>query len=489
MVTIEKVDEVFVKVMCDDSIAKELSSFFTFKVPNHQFTPAFRKKRWDGKIRLFNLASRTTYVGLIDYIVKFCEERFYPLAINNDALVKHSSEDILNWLNEQKIYSGGKQIIPHSYQTDAVIKAIMSNRVLLLSPTGSGKSLIIYLCLKYLLEKNQDKKFLIVVPTTGLVTQLASDFVDYSNRDKNLMRNIHTLFQGQQKSTSKQIVISTWQSIFREKESFFEDFYGIFGDECHLYKAKSLVGLMRKIKNAPFRIGTTGTLDGAQAHKLIIEGLFGRCYSVTTTKTLIDDKVLSNLTINSILLSYDEKSLMSVKKAPYIQEMEWIITNEKRNEFISNLATSIPGNVLVLFNFVEKHGIPLFERIKKLDKKESFLIYGKTDIDEREQIRHIVDKHTNSVLVASYGTCSTGINIKNINAIIFASPSKSVVRILQSIGRGLRKSSTKDSVIVFDIGDDLRYKSHRNHTLKHMDERLEIYTKENFTFNVKNIRL
>jgi superfamily II DNA or RNA helicase len=210
---------------------------------------------------------------------------------------------------------------------------------------------------------------------------------------------------------------------------------------------------------------------------------------VTTTKTLIDDKVLSNLTINSILLSYDEKSLMSVKKAPYIQEMEWIITNEKRNEFISNLATSIPGNVLVLFNFVEKHGIPLFERIKKLDKKESFLIYGKTDIDEREQIRHIVDKHTNSVLVASYGTCSTGINIKNINAIIFASPSKSVVRILQSIGRGLRKSSTKDSVIVFDIGDDLRYKSHRNHTLKHMDERLEIYTKENFTFNVKNIRL
>jgi superfamily II DNA or RNA helicase len=489
MIQVDKVDEVFVKVQCDDSTAKELSSFFTFKVPNHQFTPAFRKKRWDGKIRLFNLASRTTYAGLIDYIVKFSQDRFYPITITNDTKVKFNKEDILAWINDQKIYSNGKQIIPHSYQIDAVVNAIVSNRILLLSPTGSGKSLIIYLAIRFLLEHTENQKFLIVVPTTGLVTQLASDFVDYCNRDKNILRQIHTLFQGKEKSTTKQIVISTWQSIFREKEDFFKDFYGVVGDECHLYKAKSLVSIMRKLKNAPFRIGTTGTLDGTQAHKLIIEGLFGRCHAVTTTKELIDDKVLSNLTINSILLSYTDKEIQSIKKATYIQEMEWLITNQKRNQFISDLANSIPGNVLVLFNFVDKHGVPLHSMIQSANKKETFMIYGKTDIEEREQIRKIVDKHTNSVLVASYGTCSTGINIKNINAIIFASPSKSVVRILQSIGRGLRKSEVKDSVVVFDIGDDLRYKSHRNHTLKHMDERLQIYTNESFTYNIKNIRL
>jgi superfamily II DNA or RNA helicase len=169
--------------------------------------------------------------------------------------------------------------------------------------------------------------------------------------------------------------------------------------------------------------------------------------------------------------------------------MEWLITNTKINNFICNLANNIPGNVLVLFNFVEKHGIPLFNQLNKSKTKDTFMIYGKTDIEQRELIRNIVDKHTNSILVASYGTCSTGINIKNINAIIFASPSKSVVRILQSIGRGLRKSDRKDKATVFDIGDNLSWKSYRNHTLRHMDERLDLYTKEKFTFDIKNIRL
>jgi superfamily II DNA or RNA helicase len=246
---------------------------------------------------------------------------------------------------------------------------------------------------------------------------------------------------------------------------------------------------MKKCKNSKFRVGTTGTLDNVNAHKLIIEGLFGRCYSVTTTKELMDDKVLSELTINTILLSYDPAETATVKKVSYQQEMEWIVTNKKRNEFICNLANNISGNVLVLFNYVDKHGIPLYETLKSQNKKDVFMIYGKTDVEQRENIRNVVDNHSNSVLVASYGTCSTGINIKNINAIIFASPSKSVIRILQSIGRGLRKSNRKDSATVFDLGDDLRYKSYRNHTLRHMDDRIDLYNREKFTYNVKNIRL
>jgi superfamily II DNA or RNA helicase len=239
------------------------------------------------------------------------------------------------------------------------------------------------------------------------------------------------------------------------------------------------------MKQTKYRIGTTGTLDNTEAHKLIIEGLFGRSYAVTTTKELIDDNILSKLNINNILLSYNQFP----KKPLYAQEIEWLITNEYRNNFIADLACKIKGNVLVLYNFVEKHGIPLYSKIKQKNKKDVFQIHGKTDIEERELIRNIVNNHTNSVLVASYGTCSTGINIKNINAIIFASPSKSVVRVLQSIGRGLRKSETKDNVVVYDISDDLHYKSYRNHTLRHMDERLTIYNNEKFTYKTIKVKL
>lgn len=485
MIEIEKINESFLKIHCDEGIARELSSFFTFKIPNHEFTPAFRRKKWDGKIRLFNLASRTIYAGLIDYLEKFFTDRSYLFTKKNFSIDVPTEKEILEWIEKQKIYSNKKELKPYDYQKEAVVHALTNQRTLLLSPTGSGKSLIIYLILRFLLE-HREKKYLIIVPTTGLVSQLFNDFADYSNRDVTFLQQIHTIFAGQEKFTKKKIVISTWQSIFKEPEEFFDKFDGVFGDECHLFKAKSLTAILRKMKGTPYRIGTTGTLDNTQAHKLIIEGLFGRAFSVTTTRTLIDDKVLSNLSIKNILLTY---SIPYPKKCAYQEEMDWLISCKERNEFISNLANSIKGNVLVLFNFVERHGIPLHDLIKSKKKKDVFMIHGKTDVEDRELIRNIVNKHDNSVLVASYGTCSTGINIKNIHAIIFASPSKSVVRVLQSIGRGLRKSETKDKVVVYDLGDDLRYKSYRNHTLKHMDERISIYTKEKFNFKTVKVRL
>ncbi len=483
MIELEKVDESFIKIHCEEDIARELSSFFTFKVPNHEYTPAYRKKKWDGKIRLFNIGSKTIYAGLSDYVIKFLNDRNY----NFISRIEEEQVDlnhINEWLSLQKIYSNKKQLIPHEYQLDAVRNALSKKRILLLSPTGSGKSLIIYLILRYLLE-HRNKKYLIVVPTTGLVNQLYNDFADYSNKDVSLLQKIHLVFAGKEKFSNKKIIISTWQSIFREPESFFNEFDGVFGDECHLFKAKSLGFLVRKMKSTKYRIGTTGTLDNTEAHKLIIEGLFGRSYAVTTTKELIDDNVLSKLNIKNILLSYDEYP----KKPVYAQEIEWLISNDIRTNFIADLASTIKGNVLVLYNFVEKHGIPIFNKIKQKNKKDVFEIHGKTDIEQRELIRNIVNNHTNSVLVASYGTCSTGINIKNINAIIFASPSKSVVRVLQSIGRGLRKSETKEKVVVYDIGDDLRYKSYRNHTLRHMDERIAIYNNEKFTYKTIKVKL
>jgi superfamily II DNA or RNA helicase len=491
MIKVQQLDSVNIKIDCDRGIAKELSSFFTFTVPNYKFTPAYRNKVWDGKIRLFNTLTQTLYAGLLDYVFKFSEERGYKVEYTPlSSFIDTTDEDIKQFISSFKTYSGGKEITPHEHQIDAIKYALKNKRSLLISPTGSGKSLIIYMMIRYLLEHiPQDKKIMVVVPTTGLVSQMFNDFKDYSNKDGFVRAHCHQVYSGEDKVTPKRVVITTWQSVYKLKEDYFKDFYAVFGDECHLFKAKSLSTLMSKLKNCPFRTGTTGTLDGTYVHKLVIEGLFGKVYNVTTTKNLIDNKLLSNLKIKCLLLGYSDEEINSIKRAEYNQELEWLILNQKRNDFICNLANNTAGNTLVLFNFVEKHGIPLYEQIKKQAKKETFLICGKTDVEEREEIRKIVDKHKNSVLVASYGTCSTGINIKNINSIIFASSSKSLVRVLQSIGRGLRKSDSKDMVTVYDIGDDLRYKKHRNHTLKHMDERINIYTNEKFTFEVTSIRL
>jgi superfamily II DNA or RNA helicase len=491
MISIKQLDSVNIKIDCDRGIAKEFSSFFTFTVPNYKFTPAYKNKIWDGKIRLFNTLTHTLYAGLLDYVFKFCEERGYKLEYTPlSSILDPTDESITDFIDKCKTYNNGKEIKPHDHQIDAIKYALKNKRSLLISPTGSGKSLIIYMMVRYLLDNMpEDKRILIVVPTTGLVTQMYNDFKDYSNKDGFVKNHCHQLYSGEDKVTKKRIVITTWQSVYKLKEDYYKDFYCVFGDECHLFKAKSLSTLMSKMKDCPFRTGTTGTLDGTHVHKLVIEGLFGKVFNVTTTKNLMDKNLLSNLKIKCLLLQYSDTEINSIKRAEYNEEIEWLILHKNRNEFISNLANNLHGNILVLFNFVDKHGIPLYNQIKQKNKKETYFISGKTDVAEREEIRKIVDTHTDSVLVASYGTCSTGINIKNINSIIFASSSKSLVRVLQSIGRGLRKSDDKDKVTVYDIADDLKYKKHRNHTLRHMDERISIYTNEKFSFDVTSIRL
>jgi len=474
------------KIDCDDSIAKELNQFFTFEVPNYQYTPAYKNKKWDGMIRLFNLYSRRLYIGLMDYLIQFAKDRNYTIDQDFDNTVELEPDEV-----ERFIASLNLKITPYDYQIDAIKHAIKNQRSLLLSPTGSGKSLIIYCLVRYCLEQIQeDEKILIVVPTTGLVSQMYNDFRDYAGKEWKVEKNCHTIFSGQDKTTPKQVVISTWQSIYKMPPEYFEQYKMVVGDECHLFKAKSLTSLMSKMVNAEFRIGTTGTLDGTQVHKLVIEGLFGRVHKVTTTKNLMEKEVLSNLAIDCLVLEYKPEEIDQIKRAKYIYELKWIVAHERRNKFISKLAKSVKGNTLVLFNYVDLHGKPLYNLISEMcPDKKVFMIYGGTDVEQREEIRQIVDKEDNAILVASYGTCSTGINIKNIHNIIFTSPSKSVIRVLQSIGRGLRRSDSKDSMKLYDLADNLSHKKYRNHTMRHLDARIKIYNKEHFDYKLISMKI
>jgi superfamily II DNA or RNA helicase len=468
-------------------MAYELREHFTFMVPGYQFTPAYKSRLWDGKIRLFDSRTHQIYRGLVPYIAKFCEERGYDWDYENEDFDEEFS------LAEAKefIEALKPKHEPREYQVEAFVHAIRTRRSLLLSPTSSGKSLVIYLLARFLQHKGL-KKGLIIVPTVSLVEQLYGDFADYSETNGwDTGSNVHRIYQGQSKTSDKFLTVSTWQSIYKEGPRYFEQFDFIIGDEAHQFKAKSLITILTGAINAAYRIGTTGTLDGTATHRLVLEGLFGTVRKVTTTSELMQAGHVADFQIKCLLLRHPESICNAAKGFTYQQEIEYLVLSESRNRFISNLAVSLSGNTLVLYQYVDKHGRILHSLIKEKvgARRNVYFVSGKTDVEVRESIRAIVEKETDAIIVASYGTFSTGINIKNLHNIIFASPSKSRIRTLQSIGRGLRVSETKTEATLFDIADDLRHKKKENYTLKHFAARIRIYAEEKFKFKIYKIDL
>ena len=485
---VKKVNETFLHIECEPSTERELSEHFCFYVPGYKFMPAYKNRMWDGKIRLFDMRRKTLYVGLYKYLQEFCEERDYTI-VNDGPINVEFNEDLIDATLEETTLPS--HISPRDYQLDALRHAIRTSKSLLLSPTASGKSLIIYLLLRYYLLKNPSKKILIIVPTTSLVEQMYSDFEEYSKNDPSFNTDefCHKIYGGADKTTMLRCKISTWQSQHKLPAKAFENVGMVIGDEAHQFKAKSLTSIMEKCVNAEYKIGTTGTLDGTQTHQLVLEGLFGPVHRVTTTKALMDSQQLAQLDISILLLKYKEEYCKVISKLKYQQEIDFIVGYEARNNFISNLALDQKGNTLVLFNYVEKHGKPLHNMLTDKIKGDRKLFYvsGETAVDDREQIRAITEKENNAIIVASLGTFSTGINIKRLHNLIFASPSKSQIRVLQSIGRGLRKSNRDTKV--FDIADDLHWKAKKNYTLEHAAERIKIYSKEKFDYELFEINI
>jgi superfamily II DNA or RNA helicase len=479
LVDIEHFDSVYIKLNCDNSTAQELSDYFTFMVPGAQFTPAFRNKFWDGKIRLFNVNNRLLYAGLYDYVLQFCKERNYDVTTTSDF----TAEEFSLTEAEQFIKKLNPTLQPRDYQISAFVHAVRRKRSLLLSPTASGKSFIIYLLMRY-----YNARTLIIVPTTTLVHQLSSDFESYGYESNT---NVHKIFSGQEKDTGRQVTITTWQSIYKMPKKWFDDYDVVIGDEAHLFKAKSLTSILTKMTDCEHRFGFTGTLDGTQTHKLVLEGLFGRVFKVTTTAELIEKKQLADFAIKCLVLNYSDASRKLMKGKTYHEEIEWIVLNKDRNRFIRNLAVSLKGNTLLLYQFVDKHGKVLYDIIKAAcpEDRKVFFVHGGVEGEERDQIRRIVEQEKDAIIIASYGTFSTGINIPSIANVVFTSPSKSRVRNLQSIGRGLRISNNKTKTVLYDISDDLQWKLNKNHTILHFHERIKIYNEEKFQYKLYSVKL
>ena len=488
-ITIKPKDHVHCKVDADVGIMQELSDYFTFEQPGARFMPQYRAKLWDGKVRLYSMFTQELYTGLIPYVKAFASLNSYTVE-NTIPPGPDLYLDVKQYLEDLKLMGHGKPIDIRDYQVDAIQHALYHERALLLSPTGSGKSLIIYGLMRHHLKEG--RRQLILVPTTSLVEQLYADFQDYSSANGwRTTEHVHRIYGGHEKLNDWPVVISTWQSLYQLPKKFFENFDVVYGDEAHLFKAKSLTSILNKMPHCRYRIGTTGTLDGLQTHKLILEGIFGAVHKVTTTRSLIKNNQLADLDITVLTLEYSDTYRKSVRGLTYQEEMDFLTQHAPRNKFIRNLALAQTGNTLVLFQYVEKHGKQLHQMIadKAADGRKIFFVYGGTDTDQREQIRHITEAEKDAIIVASYGTFSTGINIRNLHNIIFASPSKSRIRNLQSIGRGLRTSESKDRCKLFDIGDDLSWKAKKNFTLLHLAERIKIYNDEHFDYKLVKVTL
>ena len=480
---IKKKNEVFINVEAEQHVYRELSDHFSFDVPGAKFMPQYRNKYWDGKIRLYDSRKNELYTGLTDKVISFCDRhdytyefegnKFYGLPLEENELI--SPEGVADYM---KSISRHK---PRGYQIKGVYDALKFNRKLLISPTASGKSLMIYTLTRYHLEHK--RKVLIIVPTTSLVEQMFKDFTDYGWDSESYC---HKIYSGKEKQSNLPVTITTWQSVYKLEKKYFENFDVVIGDEAHLFKSKSLVSIMTKLLDCKYRYGFTGTLDGTQTHKWVLEGLFGPSYKIIRTDELISGGYLSKLSIKILILKHPAK-----KFDTYEDEIQYLISHEQRNNFIKNLTLDQKGNTLILYSRVEDHGMPLYEIINKSKEanRKCFFVFGGVAAEEREKVREITESEDNAIIIASYGTFSTGINIKRLHNIIFASPSKSRIRNLQSIGRVLRKGDGKIKAILYDIADDITYGSSRNYTMNHLMERIKIYNEENFDYEMLTIPL
>ena len=487
-IEIEYINSVYMRIKADAGMKSELSEFFAFKPEGYQFSPKYKARVWDGTIRLFQPMRPVLYVGLFQHLKKFCEDRDYILEAPPEI---GETEIIEKGYVEELAESINCKYKPRDYQVEYIENALKNRRSLSLSPTSSGKSLIIYLIQQHYYQ-TFGLRTLIIVPTISLVHQMSGDFVDYGCED-----DIYTIQGGVDKNTKAPIVISTWQSLIKQPKDWFRQFGVVMGDEAHTFQAKSLTKIMHNLEDCRYRHGFTGTLKSSESktHRLVLEGCFGDVKKVVSTKKLMDEGTVSNFEVKAIVLNHSNEAKEKFKKAmatvkesvrKWPAEREYIVNHEKRNNFIRNLVWSLEGqNNLILFDLVEKHGKVLAPLLEK-EGRELHFIYGNTKGEERERIRHLVendpDKKHN--ILASYGVFSTGVNIRRLDNVIFASSSKSEIKVLQSIGRSLRKAEDSQNAVLYDIADDLSVGSYENYTLKHFKQRIEIYSAEEFPFKI-----
>ena len=488
-----------VRIDTEMHIYQGMYDHFAFRPANYKYMPAFKNKQWDGYIRLFNTRARTLPIGLLPRLEKYASQieadMDYSEYTIDDQNLSITYDEVKEFADSLNITSKGVKITPHDYQIDTVFHAIKNGRMVALAPTSAGKSLILYIYLNWFLRKTEIKKMLLIVPSVQLVYQMFEDFSDYAeHNDMNPEDYCHLIKSGKEKQSEKPLYISTWQSLQGMAKGtdklltacYFEQFGLVAVDEVHTAKGKQLSNILDLCISAYNRLGVTGTLDGTDLMQIQLEGIFGPVFKVITTRELMDRGAVSTMDIKCLMLNYPDEVKKNAKNLSYQEEIDYIVTYPERLKFMANLAKNLKGNTLILINYIEKHGQPLYDYIKEKvgPDRKVFFIHGGVDGEERNEIKHIIENEDDSITIGSFGVISTGVSIKRLHNVIFGSPSKSQIRVLQSLGRGLRLGSDKNHCVLYDIGDDLSWKKHKNYALLHAIERIKMYMKQEFNYKL-----
>lgn len=493
-------------IECTDLEFKQLQMSFRKRVKNWRFNPQVKRKLWDGYISYIDSAGRIP-VGLWHELTEVCKEHGFAVNFENFDLFRspYTKEEYLSWIEATSFFDkNGNKIEPRDYQINSVWLILKYKLSISEIATSAGKTLIMYMVLAFLRHKGLLNKMLIIVPNISLIIQTYEDFQDYSNKDTTLNIQMISGQTDKELKSDTHVVIGTFQSLVKQGNQFFESFDVVCVDEAHFTQAKSVKETLAKCKNVVYRFGLSGTLEKDDfAERLTLQAFLGPLINKVSAEFLFQNKYATPVQVKVIKLDYlDEdtkdklqqirKRRNSIDGAKILDiERKLVIESDIRLKYICNLVNKTTKNTLVLFHNVKAdYGKRIQERIIEISKdKDVFYVDGDTDVEKREYYKQSLEFGENKVLIASFGTFSTGISVKNIHNIVFAESFKSDKIIRQSIGRGMRLHSTKEKTNIIDIVDDFSYNGDKNFLMRHMEKRLEIYETQGFPFKIYDVKL
>lgn len=486
-----------------------LNGALSYYVPGYRFMPLFKSGSWDGKIYLLDLTAKTFPIGLAKHVYDSAKEMGIQCQIDSEVAQcfydkTFNEQDFDEFLDSTRFFSKGQEIFPRDDQIEATKRALKMKRCINLCPTSFGKSLSITIECLYLVKRGL--RCLIVVPTKGLVDQFANDILDYATNDSGgvepWMPVLQTIYGGKDKELAEdtQICISTWQSlqnIVKTDRKFMNRFDCICLDECHKGAATVLQKLMMSARDVAYRTGWTGTLANESVNEMLIKGLFGEPRQIITTTQLMDRNIVARLKISIVKFRYPADWGKRFKFLDYPNQCKWFDELPERNEAVAKLALSQKHSGLVLYRKIA-HGEAIFEKIRELEPDRTVYLVHSGHFqrnDEKyksfEELKPMLEKEENSILVANYQLVGTGVSVKNLHYVMFAASIKSYITTIQSIGRGLRVSDTKRNVELIDIVDDMSYKARvniiQNYAMRHFEERFRIYNENGFEYSMQSI--
>lgn len=456
---------------------KKLEKELKFFLPHAYHVPAYKLGRWDGCVSYFSVGG-ATYVNLLDRLLPILISEGYDFDVEDNRL-QHEPlefEAVDETTFQHKLWPKGhpvegQPVTLRDYQIDIVNKFLETPQCLQEIATGAGKTLITA-ALSERVEKYG--RSIVIVPNKDLVKQTYADYV-------NLGLDVGVYF-GDKKDLGKTHTICTWQSLnsikkrFRDGLSelsladFAEDVVCVIVDEVHQAKADVLKDLLtREFANIPLRWGLTGTIPKADHEFVSLQASLGEVVNKLAASELQDMGVLSQCHVNVVQMKevaeYDN----------YQSELTYLTTNKDRMEYISDLITKVAntGNTLVLVDRI-KAGEMICENIEGAK-----FVYGNTK--DRKTTYDEINESDNSITVATYGVAAVGINIPRIFNLVLIEPGKSFVRVIQSIGRGIRKASDKDHVLIWDITSTAKFSK------RHLTERKKFYKEANYPFTVEKV--